>query len=260
MLEFYEEHGRCFAWRDTRDPYKILVSEVMLQQTQTTRVVQKFPEFIRAFPSVSSLARASQREVMSAWQGLGYYRRARNLYRAADAIVREHGGRLPKTFDELVCLPGIGEYTAAAVAVFAYEQPTPMIETNIRSVYLYAFFSGQRAVHDRDVLQLIADSIVEHRSRDWFYALMDIGVELKRLRPGINRASKHYARQSTFKGSDREVTAKVLKFVLSRSRSVSESDIHEKILAEQAQIQRAINRLERDSLVVRTRTGRIRPV
>ena len=124
---YYRAHARRFPWRETRDPYGILVSEIMLQQTQTQRVVERFPLFLQQFPSLSELARASQSEVIRAWEGLGYYRRARNLHRAAQAVLELHGGRIPDSYEALRALPGVGAYTAAAVSAFAFDRGVPMI-------------------------------------------------------------------------------------------------------------------------------------
>jgi A/G-specific adenine glycosylase len=268
VLGFYREHRRTFAWRRTRDPYRILVSEIMLQQTQTVRVAERFGAFIQQFPTVRELARAPQSEVIRAWQGLGYYRRARNLHRAAIAICEHHGGKVPRNPADLKALPGVGAYTAAAVAAFAFNTPVPMIETNIRSVYLFAFCRGRRAVSDKELLALVAQTIptgaTQHalpvHGRIWFYALMDLGVELKRLRAGINHASKHHARQSPFKGSDREVAAQVLKLIVSRKRPTAESELCETLSAAPAMITKAVNRLVKDSLIKRLKSGRLSPL
>lgn len=258
VLAFYQECGRRFAWRSTQDPYKILVSEVMLQQTQTSRVAERYPLFLEQFPSVHALAHARQAEVLRAWQGLGYYRRARNLHLAACAVEELHGGRLPRSYEELRALPGVGAYTAAAVAAFAYNHPVPMLETNIRAVFLYTFFPDQHDVPDSKVMQYVTKTLVAEQSRDWFYALMDLGVELKRVQPKINRASKHHAVQSPFKGSDREVAARVLRFVLTKSRAVSTNDVIKGVSADEPRVSRAIDRLVREGLIVRLGTGRLR--
>jgi A/G-specific adenine glycosylase len=257
VLSFYDQCGRRFAWRSTRDPYKILVSEVMLQQTQTSRVAERYPQFLAQFPTVQALAQAAQADVLRAWQGLGYYRRARNLHQAAHAVVERYQGRFPRGYEQLLTLPGVGAYTAAAVAAFAYNHPAPMIETNIRAVFLYTFFPDQTDVSDRDVMKLVTESLVVERSRDWFYALMDLGVELKRVQPKINRASKHHVVQSPFKGSDREVAARVLRFVLTSSRAVSMNEVLPGVNADEPRVTRAIERLVREGLLVRTRAGRL---
>ncbi|MFP4644554.1 MAG: A/G-specific adenine glycosylase [Spirochaetales bacterium] len=142
VYRFYRKEGRHeLAWRLTDDPYRILLSEIMLQQTQVSRVAVRYEEFLALFPSLEALADASLRDVLAAWSGLGYNRRARFLHELAGVVIRDHGGRLPRTVDALRELPGIGEYTASAVACFAYRAPVPMIETNIRRAIIYSFFS-----------------------------------------------------------------------------------------------------------------------
>jgi A/G-specific adenine glycosylase len=258
VLEFYTQNGRPFPWRKTRDPYKILVSEVMLQQTQTSRVEQRYPMFLKQFPTLKALATAPQAEVLRAWQGLGYYRRARNLHRAAIEIHSAYRGRIPRSVDALRALPGIGAYTAAAVAVFAFDQAVPMIETNIRSVYLYTFFPGRNDVADKEILELITKTIVPNRAREWFYALMDLGVELKRAKPGINRASRHHAVQSPFRGSERELAAKVLRCLLARRRAVRLEQLSAQIGAEPQRVTRVVERLIREGMLTRTSSGLVR--
>jgi A/G-specific adenine glycosylase len=267
VFGFYRKHRRKFAWRSTRDPYRILVSEIMLQQTQTVRVMEKYGDFLERFPNVHTLAQAPQSEVLRAWQGLGYYRRARNLHRAAIAICEHHNGKVPRDPAELKKLPGIGAYTAAAVAAFAFGKAVPMIETNIRSIYLYTFCKGRTAVSDKELLHLIEQTLPRQskgvsrlQGRRWFYALMDLGVELKRLRTGINQASKHHTRQSPFKGSDREVAAQVLKFIIARNRPTAEQELYKTLSAAPAKIATAVSRLVEDGLIRRLKSGRLSPL
>jgi A/G-specific adenine glycosylase len=188
----------------------------MLQQTQTERVAEKYPQFLKRFPTWKALASASTADVLTVWQGLGYYRRALNLHRAAKVISEQHRGKMPATVEELRKIPGFGPYTAAAVLTFSTNKPHPMIETNIRDLYLYAFFSGVEGVHDKEILEKVRDTMYLSDPRTWFYALMDAGVELKRARRGTNRRSKHYTRQSAFVGSTRQVRAAVLKVITLR--------------------------------------------
>ena len=268
ILRFYREHGRSFAWRKTRDPYHILVSEIMLQQTQTARVAERYPQFLKLFPTIQALAQAPQSEVIRAWQGLGYYRRARNLHRAAIAVCEKHSGEVPRDLASLKALPGVGVYTAAAVAVFSFNESIPMIETNIRAVYLFTFCKGRKAVSDTEVLSLVEQTLpagsgrntTRSLGRSWFYALMDLGVELKRARVGINRASKHHARQSPFKGSDRQIAAQVLKIILSRNRPTAEHELYEALSAAPTRIATAVNRLVEDALIKRLKSGRLSPL
>jgi len=208
---FYAAHGRMFPWRRTKDPYRIFVSEVMLQQTQTDRVVPKYKAFIEAFPSWRALARASSAEVMSMWKGLGYYRRAFNLHRAAKEVATQWRGRLPEDLQAIRSLPGVGSYTAGAVAAFAFGMATPIIETNIRSVYLYTFFPRRKDVPDSDIFPLIEQTLDRTDPRTWYYALMDLGSGLKKSAKGLNERSRHHVKQSAYHGSNRQVRALVLK-------------------------------------------------
>ncbi len=250
VRRFYRDHGRSFAWRNTRDPYRVLVSEVMLQQTQADRVVPKFREFLKRFPSWRSLAQASSADVMRAWQGLGYYRRAFNLQRAAQAVVRDHRGRLPADAEAIRGLPGVGSYTAGAVCAFAFGVGLPIVETNIRSVYLYAFFPRRRSVSDGEILALVEATLDVAAPREWYYALMDLGSELKKEKRGINSRSKHHTKQSPYHGSNRQARAAVLKALAERGTS-SERRIAQLLGADPERVGRAVDGLLREGLVRR---------
>lgn len=216
IWDFYSTHKRDFPWRNIKDPYKIWVSEVMLQQTQTDRVVPKYRLFLKRFPSVQKLASARQQEVLELWQGLGYNRRGLNLKRGAEAIVERFNGKIPKDPDLLETLPGIGPYTAKAIITFAYNKPLVFIETNIRTVYLDYFFKNKSArVHDKDILCLVEKTIDTVNPREWFYALMDYGVMLKKVHKANNIKSVHYRKQTPFRGSSREVRSAILKHIVS---------------------------------------------
>ncbi|GLI38904.1 A/G-specific adenine glycosylase [Geobacter hydrogenophilus] len=212
----YRRHGRTLPWRETHDPYAILVSEIMLQQTQVDRVTGKYMSFLSAFPDFRSLAAATLDAVLSTWQGLGYNRRALNLKRCAEAVVTEHGGTLPSTIAELEKLPGIGHYTARAVAAFAFSVPSVFIETNIRTVFIHHFFNDSEKVHDREITPLVEGTLDHGNPREWYYALMDYGAHLKRLHGNPSRRSAHHATQSPFKGSNRELRSLILKAILDR--------------------------------------------
>jgi A/G-specific adenine glycosylase len=213
VRRYFARFGRSFPWRETHDPYRILVSEVMLQQTQTERVVPKYRDFLNSFPDWQSLAGAPQVDVLKSWAGLGYYRRARNLQQAARVVALERDGSVPKTHADLYGLPGVGEYTRAAVAAFAFGEPVPMIETNIRSVYLHTYFKDAQGVSDRLLKPIIERTLYRRDPREWFYALMDLGAFMKRHVKGVNERSAHYTRQSPFQGSHRQARAAVLKIV-----------------------------------------------
>lgn len=206
----YRRQGRIFPWRLTTDPYRILVSEFMLQQTQTERVLRKYPPFIAAFPDLASLAESPLPDVLMLWQGLGYNRRALALQACARRVRDVHGGKVPATAAALIALPGVGPSTAGAVLAFAYQIPTAFIETNIRRVFLHHFFPARQAVKDAEILPLVEASLDRDNPRGWYYALMDYGVQLKRDTPNPNRRSAHYQRQSPFEGSRRQVRGRVL--------------------------------------------------
>jgi A/G-specific adenine glycosylase len=207
----YAKAGRAFPWRETRDPWAILVSEIMLQQTQTERVVPKYEAFLAAFPKPADLASAPLSSLLALWSGLGYNRRALALKRAAETIQERYGGALPESAEELDALPGVGPYTARAVMAFAFGEPSVFIETNIRSVYIYHFFPGEEAVADKLLEPLIAKSLDRRDSRSWYYGLMDYGAALKKRIGNPNKRSAQYARQSPFENSHRRVRGAVLR-------------------------------------------------
>lgn len=217
VLGFYAKRGRAFPWRSTRDPWAILVSEVMLQQTQTERVLPKYLEWMAAYPSPHSLAEADLADVLSLWSGLGYNRRALALVKAASRIASL--GRFPDEEDELLELPGVGPYTARAVLAFAFGRPVVFIETNIRSVFLHSFFEGEDAVSDARIAPLVEATLDRDDPRSWYYALMDYGVEIKRAFGNPNGRSAHYAKQSPFADSHRRIRGALLKELGSRGRA-----------------------------------------
>ena len=199
---------RPMPWRDQPTFYYVLVSELMLQQTQVTRVLVKFAEFTIEFPDIESLATADLTEVLRTWQGLGYNRRARYLHQTARAIA---DGAPIVTLHDLVRLPGIGINTAGAIMNYAYQVPTPFIETNIRTVYLNHFFMDQTAVADRDILPIVKRTMEQANPRRWFWTLMDYGSELKSQGKGKLSASRHYTKQSQFTGSLRQMRGEILR-------------------------------------------------
>ncbi len=175
LLSFFRREGRDLPWRKTRDPYRILVSEVMLQQTQVSRVIEKYRNFLRRFPSARMLAKASRADVIRAWSGLGYNRRALNLQRTTQEVMTNYQGVFPRTVQELEALPGIGPYTARALAAFAYEQPVAMIDTNVRRV-IGRYFVGLKNVPPVQ-LERLADALVrKQHAWAWGHALMDFGA------------------------------------------------------------------------------------
>lgn len=213
IYAYYGEHGRSFPWRETRDPYRILVSEIMLQQTQTDRVLPKYEQFLGVWPDFESLSRASLAEVYRVWQGLGYNRRAKALIEIARAVQEDFGGKLPEEEADLLKLPMVGETTAAGVRAFAFERPAVYLETNIRRVFIHFFFEGRVEVRDREVKRIAGATLDTGEPAQWHYALMDYGVFLKGERPGLNRRSVHYSAQAPFEGSDRQIRGAILRFL-----------------------------------------------
>ncbi len=222
IYAYYRNHKRDLPWRKTSDPYHILVSEFMLQQTQVDRVLPKYGLFLEAFPTLKGLAHASSAAVLRVWSGLGYNRRALFLQRSAERIVSDFSGRVPATYDGLRQLPGVGFYTANAILVFAYNRPAPVLDTNIRRVYIHFFFEGKNAVDDAALFPLIEETLDTENPRRWFDALMDYGAMLGKEDRALNTRSRHYARQSRFEGSDRQIRGRILKALLEQSHTFRE--------------------------------------
>lgn len=220
VRSFYRNHGRhTLPWRKTRDPYAILVSEIMLQQTQVDRVIPKYQQFLERFPTVSALAEARLQEVLALWSGLGYNRRAQYLYRAAQRIIEAFNGRFPNTPEELETLPGVGHYTARAVATFAFHTRECFIETNIRTVFIHHFFKKNHAVSDTEIQKYIQVTLPKKDVHIWYAALMDYGSYLKQQGVTTHRKSTTYKKQSVFKGSERQRRGALLKTLVTKPSS-----------------------------------------
>jgi A/G-specific adenine glycosylase len=225
VWKYWEVHGRhILPWRKTNNPYYILVSEVMLQQTQVERVAPFYRGFVKKFPTPQKLANAPLAEVLKSWQGLGYNRRAKRLQQAAQQFVvegfnRTRSGSWPDLIQKLERLPGVGPYTARAVAAFAYNVDTVFVETNIRTAIMYHFFPKHRKVSDPEILGVLTTILPKGRSRDWYAALMDYGAYLKRSGIKVNAQSKHYLKQSKFVGSIRQARGAILRALVHGSRT-----------------------------------------
>ena len=260
---YYRKQRRPFSWRDKPTPYAVFVSEVMLQQTQTHRVEPKFEAFTRMFPSFEVLAAAPLVKVLAAWQGLGYNRRAKFLKESAKMIMEKHGGVLPKEPIDLVELPGIGPATASSLAAFAYNVPTTFIETNVRTVFIHFFCADKKGVDDKELLPLIAQTLDRENPRDWYYALMDYGVMLKKQLVNPSRQSKHHVRQSPFEGSDRQIRGAIVRLLtttharIDQDMLVDEICLHPKINAKPVRIQRILEGLLGEKMVQRDEESRI---
>lgn len=224
IWDYYAQHKRILPWRNIEDPYKVFVSEIMLQQTQVARVLKKYPEFLKAFPDFQSLSNAPTASLLSVWQGMGYNRRALFMRSASEVIIKKYNGQLPKDPEVLVTLPGIGKATAGSLAAFAYNIPSTFIETNIRRVFIHHFFQDRDEVSDREIYPLVESTVDKNNPRDWYYALMDYGVMLAKEFENANKRSKHYSVQSKFEGSNRQVRGRVLKELI-QHQSLTEKEI-----------------------------------
>lgn len=250
VWEYYESHGRrSLPWRLTHNPYRILVSEIMLQQTQVDRVIPKYTSFLKRFPTLKKLSEASLGDVLREWQGLGYNRRAKMLHQCAIKIVGEYKGRFPKTHDALMLLPGIGHYTAGAVMAFAHNGAVPIIETNIRTVVMHHFFSDATEVHDRDILKYVEKTLDKETPREWYYALMDYGSHLKKTIGNLNSRSKHYTVQTTFKNSDRQIRGAILKLLT--SKEMTRKSFHKMLSFDIQRIDEQLEKLHYEHMIVK---------
>ncbi len=256
ILEFQEtvwqkgrELFREMPWRADTRPYYVMVSEIMLQQTQVDRVVPKFEAFIERFPSIEVLAKASLGEVLQMWSGLGYNRRAKFLHEAAQKIVGDFNGTFPETPEGLISLPGIGVNTAGAILAYSFNQPSIFIETNVRTVYFYHFFADEEEVSDVELRAIVESSVDTEHPREWYWSLMDYGTYLKRQGIGQNNKSKHYKKQSPLKGSVREVRGQILKLL-------TKADFDERALKKELVIDErfepALLSLEKEGLIAKT--------
>lgn len=225
----YKKQGRHdLPWRpptlklrrdETLDMYRVLVSEIMLQQTQVDRVIPFYKNFIKQFPTAGKLAKATLSEVLVAWQGLGYNRRAKMLHQAAKQLSgiqipsyrTKHEDMDTGLVEELEKLPGVGSYTARAVAAFAYNQDVIVIETNIRTVIIHHFFPKKKKVSEKEIEKILVQVLPKGKSREWYSALMDYGASLKRSGVSYNTKSKTYTKQSKFDGSLREARGAILR-------------------------------------------------
>jgi A/G-specific adenine glycosylase len=213
---------RAMPWREDTRPYYILVSELMLQQTQVDRVIPKFEAFIARFPSEKELARASLADVLKLWSGLGYNRRAKYLHDAAKMIVNELDGKFPATKEGLLALPGVGPGTAGAIAAYAYELPVVFIETNVRTVYFHHFFDTGEQVTDKQLYDVVEKTLDHEHPREFYWAIMDYGTWLKKNGAGRISQSLHYKKQSPLKGSVREVRGQIIKALATEDKTLAQ--------------------------------------
>jgi len=262
VWEHYKKHGRHdLPWRQTRDPYKILVSEIMLQQTQVPRVLGKYKSFLKKFPTVKKLAKATFAEVLKEWSGLGYNRRAKYLYETAKLLSKKR--KISSADYEK--LPGVGPYTKNAVRVFAFNEPHILIETNIRTAYIHHLFAHPRlsTYRQKDVYKQIRDEAIlpfakkaaeGQDPRTWHWALMDYGAHLKRSGVRNNHRSAHYTKQSKFEGSLRQVRGVILRVL--HEGPLTEFAVRRRLEASPLYIDRALEGLAKDRLIKKSAQGR----
>lgn len=237
-------------WRDDTRPYYVLVSELMLQQTQVARVIPKFDAFIDTFPDERALAQASLAEVLMLWQGLGYNRRAKFLHEAAKLIVSEYGGAFPSDRSDILRLPGVGKNTCGAIEAYAFNRPSLFIETNVRTVYIHHFFADDFAVEDVAIEARLAATLDHEHPREFYWALMDYGSWLKANGVRNVGQSKHYKKQSALEGSIRQVRGQIVT-LLTRQGEATIDAVRRSLRADE-RFEPALNGLIGDGLVVRT--------
>ncbi len=249
IYDYYKNHKRKFPFRENITPYNVLVSEIMLQQTQTGRVSEKYLQFTEKFPNFSSLSTASIEEVLKEWKGLGYNRRAIALQKIADIIIKDFDGKVPDSIDILKTFPQIGHNTASSIITFAFNKPTAFIETNIRRVYIYFYFPNKSKIDDKEILPIVKNTIDNYNPREWYYALMDYGVMLKRTHPELNKKSTHYRKQAPFKGSTREIRGKILELLIKQGTMEIKNIQRIFDIKEEKRIKNTIIQLEKEGFI-----------
>ena len=244
----YLQRGRILPWRQTGNPYHILVSEIMLQQTPVSRVLKKYDEFIAAFPDFTALATASLHVVLQKWQGLGYNRRAIALKQIAQEVLSDYGGELPSCPKALQKLPGIGKYSASAISAIAFNQPTIFIETNIRAVYIYFFFTNKKGITDHEILPIVESTLDRDNPREWYYALFDYGAMLKK-EERLTVRSAHYHQQDPFKGSNREIRGQILRLLIEHS-PISVYELVDKLEGNSVQVKNNLSAMQKEGFLI----------
>jgi len=231
IFEWWEKNKRDLPWRKTTDPYYIMVSEVMLQQTQVSRVKEKYEAFIKKFPTKENLAEAETAEVLKIWSGLGYNKRALWLQQAATQLVE--GEEFPKKPEELEKIKGIGKYTARAILIFAFNHDLPTVDTNIRRILISEGFATEEAT-EKELFKIAAEITPKGRARDWYNALMDYGsMELTARKTGIKpKTSQKKFNNSTRYQRGKIVKALIKKGALTKKEISEECEIDQKVLAE----------------------------
>jgi len=240
---------RNMPWREDTRPYYVLVSELMLQQTQVDRVIPKFNAFIERFPDEAGLAKSSLADVLTMWSGLGYNRRAKFLHETAKRITYDFHGNFPVTKELLLTLPGVGEGTAGAILNYAFNKPTVFIETNVRTVYFHHFFTKGDLVTDGQIAEKVAQTIDTEHPREFYWAIMDYGTWLKKNGASRIAQSAHYKKQAPLKGSVREVRGQIIRLLTGGDLSLDAVALQ---LKADERFSRALDGLMRDGLVTET--------
>jgi A/G-specific adenine glycosylase len=255
VLDYYEISGRhTLPWRLNTAPWPVLVSEFMLQQTQIERVIPYWNRWMGLWPEPADLAAVPLADALREWNGLGYNRRGRFLWECARRITGEYGGVVPDSPEKLITLPGVGAYTAGAVACFAYDYPAVFIETNIRAALIHFFFAGRERVHDAELTGILKESLPEESLRGensprvWYWALMDYGAALKKAAPNPNRRSAHYSRQSRIEGSFRQRRGAVLRSLVAEGPASAET-LAERTGIDPGGLYGALAALEKDFMI-----------
>lgn len=246
IAEKGKQHWRDMPWRQDTRPYYVLVSELMLQQTQVPRVVPKFEQFVATFPTEQALAAAPLADVLVLWQGLGYNRRAKFLHTAAQMIVNDFSGQFPGSVAELQRLPGVGANTAGAIAAYAFNNPSIFVETNVRTVYLHHYFADAIDVQDAQIVAMLETTLDRNNPRQFYQALMDYGAWLKASGVKNIDRSKHYKKQPTFAGSLRQMRGEILRRLAAGAIDWRDDIEHDE------RFPRALSELVRDGLVQHT--------
>jgi A/G-specific adenine glycosylase len=248
VWDYFHDNERAMPWRENTDPYYVLVSELMLQQTQVDRVIPKFKAFIKAFPNIKTLAKSPLSEVLVHWSGLGYNRRAKFLHDSAKMILAQFDGKIPHTREELIQLPGVGPNTAGAILAYGFDAPVSFIETNIRTVYFYHFFPEGEKIQDEMLEPLITQTLDREHPRQWYWALMDYGTYLKRQGARNTSLSAHYKKQPKLQGSIRQIRGQIVKLLT--KQDLSEAQLKEKVVLDE-RFPKALEGLLKEGLIMR---------
>jgi A/G-specific adenine glycosylase len=245
VFSFYHSQGRSLPWRKTTDPYKILLSEYMLQQTQVSRVIHYYEKWITKWPTIIFLAGASRKNVLQAWMGLGYNSRGINLHRAAQKIVDDYDGDVVQAMKHYKDIPGVGKYTSRAVQIFATNADIVTVDTNIRRILIYRFQLAEN-IPDTELWTLAEQCLPHGSSRDWHNALMDYGaLFLTSKKTGIPPKTK----QLRFQGSDRQIRAKILRQLI--NQPLSSTDISKKYDVDPKRLELIIDKMVKQTLIVK---------